>query len=41
MAHNPIRKIGNFPGAPGLVFTNKQKLELIQIFVINFSIILD
>ena len=36
MAHNPIRKIGNFPGAPGLVFTNKQKLELIQIFVINF-----
>ena len=39
MAHNPIRKIGNFPsvqGTPGWFFTNKQKLELIQIFVINF-----
>lgn len=39
MAHNPIRKIGNFPsgqGTPGLIFTNKQKLELLQIFAINF-----
>ena len=46
MAHNPIRKIGNFPsgfanfpggqGTSGLLFTNKQKLELLQIFIINF-----